>query len=146
MAGALDRRFWLASGDLDLAESQRWLDAGLAIGAAVPGRVRAKALQRLASTHALSSARWLSALEEALAEYVRAGDEAGMTQVLSALGSMDIYRGDLALPTNASAEVSTSRAASMPDPSDSWNSSFRSVCLHIDVAMMGWAVRSSKRR
>jgi predicted ATPase/DNA-binding CsgD family transcriptional regulator len=96
LAGALDRRFWLASGDLDLAESQRWLDAGLAIGAAVPGRVRAKALQRLASTHALSSARWLSALEEALAEYVRAGDEAGMTEVLSALGSMDIYRGDLA--------------------------------------------------
>jgi predicted ATPase/DNA-binding CsgD family transcriptional regulator len=96
LAGALDRRFWLASGDLDLAEGQRWLDAGLAIGAAVPGRVRAKALQRLASTHALSSARWLSALEEALAEYVRADDEAGMTEVLSALGSMGIYGGDLA--------------------------------------------------
>jgi predicted ATPase/DNA-binding CsgD family transcriptional regulator len=96
LTGALDRRFWLASGDLDLAEIRRWLDAGLAIGAAVPGQIRAKALQRLASTHALSSTRWLSALEEALDEYARAGDDAGMTEALSALGSVDIYRGDLA--------------------------------------------------
>lgn len=96
LMGALDRRVWLASGDLDLAESRRWLDAGLAMGAAVPGRLRARALQRLASTHALSSTRWLSALEEALDEYARAGDDAGMTEVLSALGLMDVYRGELA--------------------------------------------------
>lgn len=96
LAGALDRRFWLASGDLDLAESRRWLDAGLAMGAPAPGRIRARALQRLASTHALSSTRWLSALEEALDEYAQAGDDAGVVEALSALGSMDIYRGDLA--------------------------------------------------
>jgi predicted ATPase/DNA-binding CsgD family transcriptional regulator len=96
LAGALERRFWLAGGDLDLAESRRWLDAGLAMGEAVPARVRARALQRLASTHALPSAQWLSALEEALAEYGRAGDEAGMTEALSALGLMHTYRGDLA--------------------------------------------------
>ena len=95
LAGALDRRFWLASGDLDLAESRRWLDAGLGMVAAVPGRVRARALQRLASTHALSSTRWLSTLEEVLAEYAGAGDDAGMTEALSSLGLMDIYRGDL---------------------------------------------------
>jgi non-specific serine/threonine protein kinase len=96
LAGALDRRFWLASGDLDLAENRRWLDAGLAMGAAAPARVRAIALQRLASTHALPSARIFSVLEEGLAEYTRAGDEAGMMEVLSALGSMGIYGGDLA--------------------------------------------------
>jgi len=95
LAGALNRRFWLASGDLDLAESRRWLDAGLAIGAAAPALARARALQRLASTHALPSTRMFSALEEALAEYMRAGDEAGMTEALSALGAMGIYRGDL---------------------------------------------------
>jgi predicted ATPase/DNA-binding CsgD family transcriptional regulator len=96
LAGALDRRFWLASGDLDLADSRRWLDAGLAIGATAPARVRAQALQRLASTHALPSAQIFVVLEEALAEYVRAGDDAGISDVLSALGSMTIYRGDLA--------------------------------------------------
>jgi predicted ATPase/DNA-binding CsgD family transcriptional regulator len=96
LAGALERRFWLASGDLDLAESRRWLDAGLAIGAAAPARVRARAQLRLAETHALPSARIFSVLEEALAEYSRACDEAGMTEVLSALGSMGIYGGDLA--------------------------------------------------
>jgi predicted ATPase/DNA-binding CsgD family transcriptional regulator len=96
LAGALERRFWLASGDLDLAENRRWLDVGLAIGAAAPARVRARALQRLASTHALPSARIFSVLEEALAEYSGAGDEAGMTEALSALGSMGIYGGDLA--------------------------------------------------
>jgi predicted ATPase/DNA-binding CsgD family transcriptional regulator len=96
LAGALERRFWLASGDLDLAESRRWLDAGLEIGAAAPPGVRASALQRLASTHALPSARMFSVLEEALAEYVRAADDAGMTQTLSTLGSMAVYRGDLA--------------------------------------------------
>ena len=96
LAGALERRFWLVSGDLDLAESRRWLDAGLAIGVAAPAGVRAKALQRLASTHALPSTRIFSVLEEALAEYMRAGDDAGMTEVLSGLGSMGIYRGDLA--------------------------------------------------
>ncbi|MDQ6793726.1 MAG: LuxR C-terminal-related transcriptional regulator [Chloroflexota bacterium] len=96
LAGALERRFWLASGDLDLAESRRWLDAGLAIGAAAPAGVRARALQRLASTHALPSDRIFSVLEEALAAYMRAGDDAGMTEVLAALGSMAIYGGDLA--------------------------------------------------
>jgi predicted ATPase/DNA-binding CsgD family transcriptional regulator len=96
LAGALDRRFWLASGDMDFGEGRHWLEAGLAIGTAVPGRIRAKALQRLASTHALSSTRWLSALEEALSEYVHVNDEPGMTEALSALGLMDVYRGDLA--------------------------------------------------
>ena len=96
LAGALERRFWLASGDLDLGESRRWLDAGLAIGPAASADVRALALLRLAETHALPSARIFSVLEEALEEYSRAGDEAGMTEALSILGSMAIYGGDLA--------------------------------------------------
>jgi predicted ATPase/DNA-binding CsgD family transcriptional regulator len=96
LAGALERRFWLASGDLDLAECRRWLDAALAIGPEVSAGFRAQALLRLAETHSLPSARIFSVLEEALAEYSRAGDEAGMTEALSALGSMGIYGGDLA--------------------------------------------------
>jgi predicted ATPase/DNA-binding CsgD family transcriptional regulator len=96
LAGALERRFWLASGDLDLGESRRWLDAGLAIGPAASADVRALALLRLAETHALPSARIFSVLEEALEEYSRTGDEAGMTEALSILGSMAIYGGDLA--------------------------------------------------
>jgi non-specific serine/threonine protein kinase len=96
LAGALERRFWLVSGDLNLAESRRWLDAGLAIGPGVPAAVRARALLRLAETHALPSARIFAVLEESLAEYSRAGDEAGITEALAALGSMAIYGGDLA--------------------------------------------------
>ncbi|GAA1813809.1 LuxR C-terminal-related transcriptional regulator [Agromyces neolithicus] len=96
LGGALDRRFWLAIGDLDLSEARRWLEAGLVTGVDVFGRVRARALQRLASTHALSSERWLSALDEALSEYERAGDEDGMAETLCALGLTDVYRGDLA--------------------------------------------------
>jgi predicted ATPase/class 3 adenylate cyclase/DNA-binding CsgD family transcriptional regulator len=96
LAGALERRFWLVSGDLNLAESRRWLDAGLAMGPAVPAAVRARALLRLAETHALSAARIFSVLEEALAEYSQAGDQAGITEALAALGSMAIYGGDLA--------------------------------------------------
>ena len=95
LAGALERRFWLASGDLDLAEGRRWLDAALAIEPAASAGLRALALLRLAETHALPSARIFSVLEEALAEYSRAGDEAGMTEALSALGSMATYGGDL---------------------------------------------------
>jgi predicted ATPase/class 3 adenylate cyclase/DNA-binding CsgD family transcriptional regulator len=95
LAGALERRFWLASGDLDLAESRRWLDAALAIEPAASAGARALVLLRLAETNALPSARIFSVLEEALAEYSRAGDEAGMTEALCALGSMAIYAGDL---------------------------------------------------
>ncbi|MEV1129303.1 LuxR C-terminal-related transcriptional regulator [Agromyces sp. NPDC049794] len=95
LAGALDRRFWLAIGDLDLSESRRWLEVGLELGVEARGRIRAGALQRLASTHALSSSRWRSALEEALAEYGRTGDEVGMAEAMCALGLTDVYRGDL---------------------------------------------------
>jgi predicted ATPase/DNA-binding CsgD family transcriptional regulator len=96
LGGALERRFWLASGDLDLSESRRWLDAGLAMTAAVSPGVRAKALHRLASTHAVSAARMVSALEESLAEYRSAGDNAGICGVLAEIGHMSIYLGDLA--------------------------------------------------
>jgi predicted ATPase/DNA-binding CsgD family transcriptional regulator len=95
LAGALERRFWLAGGDLNLAESRRWLDAALAIAPNGSAGLRARALLRLAETHALPAARIFSVLEEALAEYMRAGDKAGMTDALSALGSMAIYGGDL---------------------------------------------------
>jgi len=95
LAGALERRFWLASGDLDLAENRRWLDAALAIEPAASAGVRALALLRLAETHALPSPRIFSVLDEALDEYSRAGDEAGMTIALAALGSMAVYGGDL---------------------------------------------------
>jgi predicted ATPase/DNA-binding CsgD family transcriptional regulator len=96
LAGALERRFWLASGDLDLEEGRRWLDAALAVAPLAPAALRARALLRLAETNALPSDRIFAVLNEALAEYSRAGDEAGVAEALSALGSMEIYGDDLA--------------------------------------------------
>jgi predicted ATPase/DNA-binding CsgD family transcriptional regulator len=94
LSAALGRRFWLASGDHDLSESRRWLEAGLAIGAAAPPALRAKALLRMAWTVEASPARMLDILKEALSEYKRARDEAGMTDALSGLGHVAIHTGD----------------------------------------------------
>jgi predicted ATPase/DNA-binding CsgD family transcriptional regulator len=113
LAGALERRFWLASGDLDLEEGRRWLDAALAVTPAAPGALRARALLRLAETHALQSDRIFAVLHEALAEYSRAGDEAGIAEALSALGSMEIYGGDL-----DAAEAHLTRALALAGRSD----------------------------
>jgi predicted ATPase/DNA-binding CsgD family transcriptional regulator len=95
LAGALERRFWLASGDLDLQEGRRWLEAALAVAPGAPASLRARALLRLSETHAMSSDRIFAVLHEALAESSRADDEAGVAEALSALGSMEIYGGEL---------------------------------------------------
>ncbi len=95
LAGALDRRFWLASGDLDLTECRYWLDEGLAIGSPTPA-VRARALHRLALTGAEPSARLASVLEASLSEYRAAGDTAAMAGVLATLGGMAVRANDLA--------------------------------------------------
>jgi predicted ATPase/DNA-binding CsgD family transcriptional regulator len=134
LAGALERRFWLASGDLDLAESRRWLDAGLAIGPDVSPGIRAQALLRLAETHALPSARIFSVLEEALAEYSRAGDGAGMTEALSALGSMGIYGGNL-----AAAEAHLTRGLTLARRIDARPE--RLVELLVSIGLLGYRRR-----
>ena len=94
LSGALGRRFWLASGDHNFSESRRWLEDGLALGAEAPPALRAKALLRLAWTIEGSPARMLAILKEALSEYERAGDEAGMIDALSGLGHVAIHTGD----------------------------------------------------
>jgi predicted ATPase/DNA-binding CsgD family transcriptional regulator len=95
LAAALERRFWLASGDLSLWENRRWLETGLALGGPVPAELRGKALQRLAQTHAVAADRMVGALQEAVVEYERAGNEAGMSETLAMLGEVQIYRGEL---------------------------------------------------
>ena len=95
LAAALERRFWLASGDLSLSENRRWLETGLALAASAPPRLRGKALRRLAQTHAVAADRMVGALEEAAVVYERAGDEAGMSETLATLGEVRIYRGEL---------------------------------------------------
>jgi non-specific serine/threonine protein kinase len=97
LAAALERRFWLASGDHDLGESRRWLEAGLEMGGAAAPGLRAKALLKIAWTVEGSPSRMLAVLEEGLSEYERAGDDAGMTEALSGLGLIAIHTGDTEL-------------------------------------------------
>ena len=97
LAAALERRFWLASGDHDLGESRHWLEAGLKMGGAAPPSLRAKALLKMAWTVEDSPARVVAVIKESLAEYERAGDEAGMTDALAGLGHVAILVGDFPL-------------------------------------------------
>jgi non-specific serine/threonine protein kinase len=95
LGAALDRRFWLAAGDLDLSESRDWLDAGLAMEPSAPPAIRAKALHRLGRTRVLSRARMVALLQESVTLYKLAGDVAGMTEALASLAQAAIYSGDL---------------------------------------------------
>ena len=101
LAAALERRFWLASGDRDLSESRRWLEAGLAMEGAAPPGLRAKALLRMAWTVGESHVQTRAFLEESLSEYERAGDEAGMTDALSGLGHVAVLSGDFTRADNS---------------------------------------------
>ncbi|MGH2782690.1 MAG: LuxR C-terminal-related transcriptional regulator, partial [Thermoleophilaceae bacterium] len=67
----------------------------MALGDSAPAELRGKALQRLAQTHAVAADRMVGALEEAVVEYERAGNELGMSETLAMLGEVRIYRGEL---------------------------------------------------
>jgi predicted ATPase/DNA-binding CsgD family transcriptional regulator len=93
LVGALERRFWIASGDLGLTEARAWLESAIALGGAAPPNVRAGALMRLAWAIDTAPQDVLSALERALVEYERAGDRDGQIEALSGIATVAAHIG-----------------------------------------------------
>ena len=93
LATALERRFWLASGDLSLEENRHWLETALARGNEAPPRMRARALENIAWTEP-SHGRQIEILQESLDLFKQAEDDLGAVGALSGLGHLSIYAGD----------------------------------------------------
>jgi predicted ATPase/DNA-binding CsgD family transcriptional regulator len=91
---ALERRFWLASGDLNLGESRSWLETALSMSAEAPPALRARAYMRLAWALDTTPDDVLGALRRGLEEFERARDRSGQVEALSGIGTVATHLGD----------------------------------------------------
>jgi predicted ATPase/DNA-binding CsgD family transcriptional regulator len=94
LAAALERRFWIASGDLGLSESRSWLEAALELGADASPALRGRTLMRLAWAIDTSPDDVATVARQALSQFEEARDADGQIDALSGLGTVAAHTGD----------------------------------------------------